>query len=61
MRDIKGHAGETKPRAEIKVTDEMIAAGAEVFCSYDERFESPEKIVAQIYLAMSSASTSGTG
>ena len=42
--------------SEIEVTPAMIEAGAEAFAGYDSRFEGPEDIVGEIFIAMFSAS-----
>ena len=37
---------------EIEITPEMLAAGVEVFCAADLRFESEEDVVADTFRAM---------
>ena len=37
---------------EIDITPEMIEAGVDEFCSFDDRYEFPEAAVARVFRAM---------
>jgi hypothetical protein len=40
---------------DIEITEEMIEAGIEAFCTFDPRFEREDSVVERIYAAMAAA------